>query len=62
MYAARLVAQSLGVPWGLGYLKLLIFYGVALLFSFFIFPPNSTTEVPNFNPMVGCKALFVSIS
>jgi hypothetical protein len=59
VYAAWLVAQSLGAPWGLGYLRLLVFLWACpplqLLQSF----PNSATGVPNFSPMVGYKYLLL---
>jgi hypothetical protein len=37
-------------------------YRVALLLSFFQFPPNSTTGISSFCPLVGCKYLHLTLS
>jgi hypothetical protein len=38
-----------------GYLRLLVFYGVAFLLGFFQPFPNSNTGILNFRPLVRCS-------
>jgi hypothetical protein len=46
----------------LGFRRLLAFYRISLLLSFFQLFPNSTRGISSFCPLVGCKYLHLTLS
>jgi hypothetical protein len=59
MYALWLAVQSLGAPKGPGYLILLVFCGVPVLFLSLNPSPNSSIRLPKLHLMFGCESLYL---